>query len=144
MPVELTPIVDPTTWAVEYDDIYYQMGDLVSDTGSDTLVFPGGDANTVISDWIGKETNIFEEISGKSTSEVTDLEEIDEWKTAIIYAVCIRVINLAIAQRLREREFTIAMRELREFYKAEYATIRSRQETVSDLVDYQEVLVTWD
>ena len=144
MPVELTPVVDPSTWAVEYDDIYYQMGDLVSDTGSDTLVFPNGDSKTVIADWISKETNIFEEICGKTTSEVTDLEEIDEWKTAIIYGVCIRVINLAIAQRLREREFTISMRELREYYSLEYSDKRSRQETVSDLVDFQEVLVTWD
>ena len=143
MPVLLTPVTDPSTWAVEYDDIVYQMGDLVSSTGSDTLVFPGGDANTVIDVWIGMETNIFEEITGKTTASVTDDEEISNWKTAIIYAVCIRVINLAIAQRLREREFTIAMRELREYYSTEYVSIQSRQETVSNLVDYQETEEQW-
>jgi hypothetical protein len=140
---QLTPESDPLAWAVVYNDIKYRMGDLVSSTGSETNIFPDGDAQTQIADWIAKALNWYEETVGKTGTDITDTEEINDAKEAIINRVCIRVLQKAMFQRLRDREFTIACEGGIKMFEKEINFIIERQKVVSGLVDSQEVQETW-
>lgn len=144
MSIELEPVSDPIAWTVVYNDILYQLGTLVSSTGSETDVFPDSDANVIITDWISKETYQFLIETGKLTTDVTSDQDKADAKSAIIYGTCIRVLNRALAMRAdRGADFRLGCRAMIDAYRIDRMKIINRMLGVTGLVDYQETTEEW-
>jgi hypothetical protein len=144
MPVNLNSETS-VPWAVSYNEVKQAVGPMasISATGSDNPIFPDGDAQTVIDDWITIETSQLFIDSGRTQTDISTTDDIHIAEKAIIYGVKILVLERAINVRYDSRESTLSLAEMIRWLRSERVKLVNKLQNMSSTNDYQDVKESW-